>query len=414
MKKYQQLIAIFLLFVAASVSAKAQSTLEKFQVVDRNRKGKVIFSEVEFPQLLNQRFAESADFKIVSQKDSQPVEWSKLSEEDRLRAATLMHHLSIAKTFFLEVMKSEEVRKLEQVVIRMNFINDWNRLGYWSHENANPQFNTSHTIPAGKAIKTGVTWNREIWFRPAKPISVKEMLAKQEDPLNPTVKLARESVYPSQISAGVQNGFRFMFGNGNNAQQFLTSSTHQLGVVAAIEGAFLLMKQINRALLPNHYYIDTALVPEVIYHEFAHVALSDYLVPNIGTPVNEGMADYFAAWIAGGPQLAMKIKQYAQGFERNGKKKIQYGTELENRTQSTAGFVLGFLWGLHDTKKGLGPEMTRTLVWSTRSHLNTFKSEIRSDLAQALRVECQKVCANPARDDLILLQYFDRKFTNQK
>ena len=38
------------------------------------------------------------------------------------------------------------------------------------------------------------------------------------------------------------------------------------------------------------YKFDSALVPEIIYHEFAHLALSDNLELSHSTPVIEGMA----------------------------------------------------------------------------------------------------------------------------
>ena len=38
------------------------------------------------------------------------------------------------------------------------------------------------------------------------------------------------------------------------------------------------------------YKLDSALVPEIIYHEFAHLALSDNLELSHSTPVIEGMA----------------------------------------------------------------------------------------------------------------------------
>jgi hypothetical protein len=411
-----KLITILLGLVATVCSAQTLDS-QKLTVIDRTHSGKGIYTEVLLPELLDPRFAETADFRIVDQKGEIALEWAKLSNDDRLRAANLIYHLTRAKNYFLNVLHSEEVKRLEQIVIRINIVNDWNRLAHWSHENSNPQYNTSHSIPAGVGKDLSgnpVTWKREIWFRPGKELSVKGILNHTaEDPLNPTIRQARDAVYPSQITAEVQNGFRYMFGKGFTADQFLSASTHQLSIVAAIEGVFLLMKQVNRALLPNSYYLDTAMVPEVIYHEFSHIALSDYLVPNASSPVGEGLADYFAADIAGTPKLATRLKQYARGFERNGKKKVPYSIDLENSNQSTSGFVLSFLLGLQDSKNGLGSEMTRKLVWNSRTRLTTYGSDIRSKLAHELRIACMTECEDAARDDLILLQYFDQRFSNR-
>jgi hypothetical protein len=398
---------------------------EKFKVIPRVHNGAATI-EVEFPNLKDPRFAETPDFKIVNQMEDSPLEWSKLSDEDRLRAANLIYHLTYAKQYFLNVMHSEEVAKLEQITIRINFINDYNRRTHWSDENNNPQYNTSNSIPAGSGFrvkfddkgemieKTPISWNREIFFRPAKPLSVKDILNKlPQDPLNPTIKTARDVIYPTQISTAIQNGFRYL-SNTNGSTQIVSSTTHQVGTLAVIEGAFILMKQVNRWLLPNTYYLDAAMVPEVIYHEFSHIALSDYMTPNLGTPVIEGYADYFAAQIAGTPKLAKKLKAYSRGFERDGSKSKNYSLDLENNDQSTSGYVLSLLWGLHDQKKGLGADKTLELVWDARKNLKTYDAEIRNQLSHELRLSCQHLCAHPGNDDMTIIQYFDLRFTNRK
>src|SRR5665647_2012988 len=77
-----------------------------------------------------------------------------------------------------------------------------------------------------------------------------------------------------------------------------------------IEAGYLLIDPITKATSRHWYWLDTALVPEIIYHEYSHAALSDRLVLSHSTAVIEGMADFFAGQIADSPTLAKKIKQH--------------------------------------------------------------------------------------------------------
>ena len=85
-----------------------------------------------------------------------------------------------------------------------------------------------------------------------------------------------------------------------------------LGSTALIEASFIAMKHIYGLLQGKSYLLDTSFIPEIVYHEFAHIALSDKLTLSHSSPVNEGMADFFAASIANSSTLADKVKDYAE------------------------------------------------------------------------------------------------------
>jgi len=409
---------LFLIFTAfLSLTSIAQAS-KRFTVVTRNPHGKAVFSQVELPGLIDPAYAETPDFKIVIGKNSTPLEWAKASDDDRLRAANLLYHLTSAKRFYLDVLHSEEVARLEQVIVRIDFSNSFDKIGHWANDAKDPQFNNAHSIPKSDpddqvGIDGTPQWSREIWFRPAKSIPMKELLAElPKNPMAGTERSIRQALYPSLAQQGVASVLPSLFSSDAIATPALSSITRQGGTILAIEGAFQVMRLVNRALLPRAYYLDTAMVPEIIDHEFSHIALSDYLNPTHPTPVVEGMADFFAASIANSPELAKKIKAYSKGQGKDGKKIKTFSIEYDTNAKATADFVLSMLWGIRER---LGADVATQLVWESRHDLNTFDSTLRRgnhSLVEALLNACapqHHICQNPEYDRLRLLQYFNQE-----
>ena len=125
------------------------------------------------------------------------------------------------------------------------------------------------------------------------------------------------------------------------------------------------------------YLLDSALIPEIIYHEYAHIALSDHLELNHSTAVIEGMADFFAGQIAESKQLATKVKKYNS---YNGKKvdtKKLYRMEFETTGMANTDFLFGLLWQVNDVLQS--PQT----IYELRKKITT-DSNIRSDLLKGL------------------------------
>jgi hypothetical protein len=385
-------------------------------VVTRKANGKAVLKDVTLPGLLNPAFAETLDFKIVDKKSEKALTWANLSQEDRMRAANLLYHLNNAKQVFINRFHSEEVAHLEQVIIRMNLSNSFDSIGHFANDARDPQFNNAHSIPASSSddqagIPDAPSWNREIWFRPKKEISMRELLSRlPEDPLAATEKSLRQSIYPTLVQQGLGSSLGSIF-NGNAAigPTLLSTLVRQGGTAIAIEGSFEIMKLVNRIALPRAYYLDTGMVPEIIDHEFSHIALSDYLKPTHATPVVEGMADYFASVISGSPELAKKIKAYSKGVGKDGRKPKTFNIAYDTNGKATSDFVLSVLWGIRDV---LGEEAANKLIWETRKRLNTFDSTLRegdSSLVNALLRTCDEsrdICPDANTGRLKLLQYF--------
>ena len=78
--------------------------------------------------------------------------------------------------------------------------------------------------------------------------------------------------------------------NASIEQFFRTAGTSIILELALSQAPLL-----ERLMMRKWYLLDSALIPEIIYHEYAHIALSDHLGLNHSTAVIEGMADFCRA-----------------------------------------------------------------------------------------------------------------------
>lgn len=351
------------------------------------------------------RIAGIVEEKMTSEKDN-PLWAERDSDRIRLMAANALYHAEIAHRYFTEVLASEEVKQLEKIVIRLDLTNKYSQYERFANDNYQPQFNNALSIEGGKPFKPkpGLNpWQREIWFRPEKKIPIGEILAQlPEDPTNGQIRQARQALYPMQIDLSIRNTLFAVFQSRLDSAGYLESITSQAGTFLLMEGAFQVLKLVNRIIIPQKFYLDTVMVPEVIYHEFSHIALSDFMKPDLSTPVNEGMADFFAASISGSPKLAKKIRAYSTAVGKNGKKRQFFQMEYETLGKAQSDFVLGLLWGLRDV---LGEKAAVRLVFGARKFLSTRDSDIRDGLVKALFLSCETACESPLRDRMLIHQY---------
>ena len=354
------------------------------------------------------RIRELVALRITTEKEN-PL-WVDRDENTLLlMAANALYHAEKARKFFVESIGSEEVAKQEKIVLRLDLTNRSSDQAHFMNDNKEPQYNNALSVAGGKPFKpeSGIQpWGREIWFRPKKEIPIGELLAKlPEDPTNPAIRQARQALYPMQIDAAFRTVLYATYNSTLESPGFIKDMTRQAGTLLLMEGAFQVLKLVNRVLIPSHFYLDSALVPEIIYHEFSHLALSEWMKPDLSTPVNEGMADYFAASIANSPKLAKKIKAYSTATSKNGKKRQQFQIELESTEKAQASFALSVLWGLREV---LGPKTARKVIFEARKSLRTYDSNLRDGLPRAILTACAKHCESPMRDQMLILQDFQK------
>jgi len=371
-------------------------------------------SETALPDLTQTDRLEGKYFKVVLGKSDSGISIHPVPGESpemtqtRLRAATVYYHLNRAHDYFVNVLHSQRARDLGQVTVRLELTNKFSELGHFANDNLDPQYNNALSIPAGNPME-GVPvepWGAEIWFRPVKLIPTHMLFeGKVPNPLAGEFKALRKSLNTMAVFAAIQAVATYLVAPQTQAAGLVESLARTGGTFIVMEGALELMDWLTPKLLPKNFYLDTGMIPEVIYHEYAHQALSDHLALTHSTPVNEGMADYFAAVISGGPNIADRIKAYSTARPKKGARKQVYSPSFETRGAANADFVLGLLWGLRQEFPGI----TDSLIHEARRYLTTSESTIYDGLLRALLKSCNKVCQDPATDRMRMYRYFQKK-----
>lgn len=376
------------------------------EVVTRTPKYKMTTHKVTLENLVSQTHFVGNHFAIYVGKEETPIAFD-APKKLLLKAATTYYHLTKARTFFVDSLQSTYVKRLPLIKIRLDLINDYDHVGHFAHEAKNPQYNNALTIPPGEGLEeVGVAaWVHEIWFRPAKKIAFKDMAelenqtAVEQQKLTPFRDKIHESSAQKLIFSTIS---QFRSGEVNWGNMLSTGNFLSSGAIELFYHAFPF---INKAISPKDFYLESALVPEIIYHEFCHVALSNYLPTTHSKAVIEGLADYFAARIANHHKIGKKAKKYTNLKGKNGKNDLTYTPELETPDYANHDFVFALLW---DINAQLGHQKTDTLLLAACPYLNT-SSDIRNDLTNALVKACRMINGRSSKEILNLYQLLEKR-----
>lgn len=371
----------------------------KRRAVIRDEDYKAIIAEVPLTDLTSDVGYEGKYFKIVNGKDSEAVRFDD-SEELQLKAATTYYHLNKARQYFVTVAKAQYVETLPKIIVRIDLKNVFNEVGHFAHDNLNPQFNNALTVPAGVGYpaKNIPSWETEIWFRPSKEIHIKEFQGTVENAsIKPSLAVFRNQTHMTNLNQFMIS----LFGGNVNSDSMMRMAGSSIMMEFVYQTSDIASNFFSRKI----YRLDSALVPEIIYHEFSHVALSNHMELSHSTPVNEGMADYFAGKIANSKKLALKIKDYNLFNGKKVRKKQQYNIAFERGDYANADFVFGLLWNIGTT---VGEDVEVQFMNTLASKLET-NATIREDLLNASLETCKEVCKTPLNDRLKLYKFYNAK-----
>lgn len=381
------------------ISTNVEAKLIKPAVI-RTKNFNAEIQPVELIDLDNDQYYVGKHFKIVTGKSSDPIS-TKDDEKLQLKAATAYYHLTKARKYFAEVVGSSFVKELPQITIRIDVTNVFNELGHFAHDNLNPQYNNALAVPGGVGYpaRNIEAWGPEIWFRPSKEIHVDDF-----PELGGGFGL-KDSLTQYRNRGHMDNLEQFM------GELFRNSDSYDVKDFMRLVGSSLLIEAIYQSsdvaaefFSRKIYRLDAALVPEIIYHEFAHIALSNSLELSHSTPVNEGLADYFAGKIADSKKLATKIKDYNLYNGKSVKKKQQYQMAFERGELANTDFVFGLLWNLGQTVGDNEVDFIHSLAMKVDTNSN-----IKEDLINASLETCSEKCTDPFVDRLKIYRFFNRK-----
>ncbi|MBU6153798.1 MAG: hypothetical protein KGP28_05805 [Bdellovibrionales bacterium] len=401
----------FLMMMAQAFAEPVSASSHQALVLVRGDEFRPVLREVELQDLSSDQRFEGKHFKIVKGVEEVPILLNDPDPELRLKAGTVYHHLTLARRFWVQNLSSEFVKSLPPLVIRLEMTRAFSDLAHYQHERVAPEYNNALSIPQGWPMDGvgGDSWGNEIWFRPKKQILTRDLpgsgLSSSGNPISAYLQALTRPIKESVVSRLIQITLQRWFYPATLATPYRNQVLQQAGTLAM--GALILSgsRYLDSLFLEKYYYLDTAMIPEIIYHEFAHIALSDHLKLTLSTPMLEGLADYFATAVSGNPEIASNIRQYSLSMPKNGRNPIRYDPAFETLYFSNSDFVLSTLWRVRD----LFPERADLLILKASQRLSTARSDIRHDLIRALLEACREFCLAPRADRLRLRQSFEDK-----
>lgn len=393
---------LFLVFLFISISNLHAFEISKNAVV-RDEHFNAQIKNILLTDLFNTNSFEGKYFKIVLAKSDVPISFED-SQQLQLKAATVYYHLTKARDFFVNTVNSDYVKSLPQLTIRLELTNVFNEIGHYAHDNLDPQFNNALSIPAGLGSETRQVdpWGMEIWFRPKKVIQIDNGGDTSGLELKSALKSFRNQTHLSNLDSFIRNYFQFK-ANGMNGTQSAYFNLVQNSLI--VELIYQSSSHIGALFSQHEYFLDSALVPEIIYHEFSHIALSEHLMLTHSSPVNEGLADYFAGKIANSKKLATHIKEYNLFSGKQVHRKQQYRLYFEQGEMANNDFVFGLLWNLGQK---IGSKNEISFIHEMSARLES-SSTIKEDLINAALVSCKSYCPDPVNDRFKLFQFFNAK-----
>jgi len=401
----KNLILIIILFLIATNFAQARV----FKAVVRTESNRAHQEDVVLQDLISETSFEGKHFRIVRGKSNEAIKFDD-SEELIFKAATVYYHLTKARNYFLNHIRSALVADQGQMIIRLELTNQFSELGHFAHDNLDPQSNNALTVPGGKGLASrGVQpWETEIWFRPKKRVHIDDLkvngLANQE--FKGLMRGFRNQIHMQSLQKFMVNILQVMMGTSRQSSPFSIDNVFRTaGSSVIMEFGYQFIDPITKLASRKWYWLDTALIPEIIYHEYSHAALSDHLLLTHSTAVIEGMADFFAGQIAGSPKLAKHIKKYNTFNGKNAKRKQDYMIQFEMGEYANTDFVFGMLW---EIKNLLGEENGEKFMFELRKRVTT-NSAIRKELIDGIIQTCDEYCANPFVDKIRILKALNQR-----
>jgi hypothetical protein len=271
-------------------------------------------------------------------------------------------------------------------------------------------------------VKNGKSWGKEIWFSPMKQLETRSLIESEgRNPVHEGLVLIKDPLIDYNQNSLIYTGLSLTIAPAINQSYLLQTAVTNLGMLAVLYGSIEVTKHMDKFFAEKYYYIETAMIPEISYHEFAHIAMSDHLKTVHSVPVIEGMADYFASRIANREKMYEKMDNFSTNRYKDVNNKSLYSPYLEGAWNATSDFSLSLLWKgkkefdlINESriKKGQLPIADYDqIVFNAHMELDET-SNIENGLTKALVNSCKEICQS-VRAGVNTLQYvFESKGLN--
>lgn len=410
---------------AVSNIALAEESCQKdFKVLIRHEKKGFDFLDRTLTDFNCKNTFEGKYFKIVKGTGKEAIKFNDDAEMVK-KAANVYYHLTEARRYWVEEIKSDYVKNLKQITIRLEITNAFSNQRHFKNEELEQNYNNAWTIPEGKTPRVAAIkdeWGKEIWFSPMKKIESKRMVKSEgNNPVHEGLVVLKEPIVNWNQGSLTYLILGSLFNPVNRTPENLESAIRKLVAIGVIIGLTEATKYIDGWFLSKYFYIDTAMVPDIIYHEYAHIALSDTMKTTHSVPVIEGMADYFAALVANRTKLYEKLKGISNNKNKNLKNKDFYHPYYEESWNATSDFTVSLLWRGRMEFEKINAKQIKAgkselvnydhLIFQTHFALNEF-STIANDLTQSLLDTCVQECKSKTIGVNALHYVFEQKGLN--
>jgi hypothetical protein len=424
-RSLNSLILLGLMFSATAAFGQEVFCPKSFKVLERVKKDKYDFVSKDLEKLYCKNSFEGKHFKIVNATDNTAITFDNKNQDLVKKAANVYYHLSLAHNFWVDQIGSDYVAKLPQTTVRIDITNAYSNTRHFKNEEQEKNFNNAWSTPEGETprfVKDKMKWGKEIWFSPMKKIeSRKEIKNEGKNPVHEGLLAIKEPIVDYNKSALIYQGMSFLVVPSINQSTVLEQALQRLGTIAVIYGLTEVTKYMDKMFVEKFFYIDAAMIPEIIYHEFAHIAMSDTMKTVHSVPVIEGMADYFAAAISNRTKMYSKIKGFSTNQSKDAGTKLMYHPMLEGSWNATSDYSLSLLWlgkkkfeeqNKEREEKGQAPLVNYDhMVFDAHFTLDET-SDIANGLTKALIDSCEKNCASKRSGINTLNQTFEDKGLN--
>lgn len=309
-------------------------------VVTRNEKMELVKKDVTDLQMdPTGNFFQNVSILESTSETQKP--YTEMSPTEQLKVATLAYHAQKAEQYFKTHFNNDYTQSINNMIIRYNIARTFNVGRHFSKKDEN--YNNAVTInPSNEYALTsqGVKeWPREIWFRPAQKIpnsGKMNLAALPPNMLQKSALMALDMSFRKYAQTTVVTESLTAFN--------LSDQLFQVGLLMLLQNATPLVVGGAMTLFQGDYYLETAMIPEVIYHEVAHLFLADHLPTSGSYPINEAMANYFAAVISGNTSLTQKLGDYGSNVDSTGLSKKKYSSSIEQSAAAHDPFTYTYLW----------------------------------------------------------------------
>lgn len=417
---------LFGVSVLSSVAMAQESFCPKdFSILERGKGRNYSFQNKTLDKLYCKNSFEGQYFKIVYATEEEAIRFDNKNEAILKKAANVYYHLMVARDFWVNEIKSSYVQDLPQITVRIDITNAYSSTRHYKNEEQIKNYNNAWSVPAGetpKFVKDKLKWGKEIWFSPMKKLESSKLIESRGDnPIHQSLLLVKEPIVQFSTNALIFQALNLTVASSINTTQLLTDAISRVGTIAIVLGLTEATKYMDKIFISKWHYVDTAMVPEIIYHEYAHIAMSDTMKTVHSVPVIEGMADYFATAIANRRKMYESIKDISQNKHKDAENKSLYHPYLEGEWNATSDYSLSLLWrGRMEFEKfnkkraslGHGDLINyNQMVFDAHFNLNE-NSTILKDLTSALIEACKRKCENTRAGIDVLHNVFEMKGMN--